>query len=261
MFPAGFIVNNGRAMKPLVSVVMPVYNGIAAGPGYLWKALDSLVRQDYDGPIEILLLDDGSKDETVAQAEKWAEHINQSWKSRRLFVISRSHEGVTKILNVGIEKAEGEFIARHDADDFSETSRIRKQVEFLVERPEMAMVGSAARIYHDNRNRQEVWYRWGSDTIKPQAFKNENPYCHGSVMLRRSVLMKVGGYDERFAHAQDYDLFWRIAKQFPVGTLPEPLYCYRVHDRRVTSKRSNFQIQLECSRSIQRRINRELKEL
>lgn len=248
-------------MQPLVSVVMPVLNGIAAGPGYLWKAVDSLVHQNYDGPIEILLLDDGSKDETVAQAQGWADQIKQEWNSRRLVVIIREHTGVTKTLNAGIARAEGEFIARHDADDFSETTRITKQVNYLKSNPEVAAVGSAVRLFHGNRDRKEVWYRWKGNRVSPKAFRKENPFCHGSMMIRRSILVEVGGYDERFPHAQDYDLFWRIAKRWPVATLPEALYCYRVHDRRVTSDRRRFRVQLECSRQIKQRIGRELKEL
>jgi len=238
---------------------MPVWNGIVAGPDYFHKAVFSLVHQDYEGPVEIIVVDDGSGDETLKFVREWADQVKAGWQSRRIVVASRPHEGVTHSLNHGIRLATGEFVARHDADDWSAKNRLTEQVEYLKTYSEVAMVGSAVRVVHGTREVDEVWYR-ASGRVPKASFGKQNPLAHGSVMIRRSVLTEVNGYDTQFPHAQDYDMFWRIACLHPIATISNPLYFYRVHDRRVTSDRRKFQIQLQCSRRIQRRIQRELRD-
>lgn len=247
-------------MNPLISVVMPVWNGLRAGKNYLHRAVFSLVRQDYEGPIEIIVVDDGSTDRTLPTLYEWANKIHGSWQSRRLIIESRPHEGVTHSLNHGLRQATSEFVARQDADDWSEPSRFTRQVEFLSKNTDVAMVGSAARVVHDDKVRDEVWYRWGAERIPKKAFRDNSPFCHGSVMFRRSMLQEIGEYDPKYPHAQDYDLFWRIACRYPVATISDPLYAYRVHGGRVTSNRRRFRVQLQCAHRIKTRIQRELRE-
>lgn len=248
-------------MKPLISVVLPVLNGIRAGQGYLRDAIWSIVRQDYEGPIELIVVDDGSRDQTVKTVQEWAKKIHEGWQSRRIVVANRPHEGVTRSLNHGLRRATGEFIARQDADDWSDPSRFTRQVEYLKNNLDVAMVGSAVRVVHGKKIVDEVWYRRKEHRVPKQEFGQGSPFCHGSVMIRRKILDKVGEYDPQFPHAQDYDLFWRIAKHHAVASIPEPLYYYRVHGNRVTSNRRRFQIQLKCGRQIKRRVQRELKEI
>lgn len=77
-------------------------------------------------------------------------------------------------------------------------------------------------------------------------------------MMVREAVLDVGCYDEKYVHAQDYDLFWRLACKYPIATLPEALYCYRVHNRRVTSDRKGLMIQRRCAKLIQSKIEAEL---
>lgn len=247
-------------MKPLISVVMPVLNGIRAGRGYLRQAVWSVVQQDYEGPIELIVVDDGSKDETVKTVRTWADEIQARWQSRRIVLAARSHEGVTRSLNHGIRRAAGEFVARQDADDWSEPSRFTRQIEYLNDNPNVAMVGSAVRVVNGNTVADEVWYRRKEALVPKREFGQGSPFCHGSVMIRRAILTEVGEYDPQFPHAQDYDLFWRIAKAHPVASILDPLYCYRVHGNRVTSQRRRFRVQLDCAKRIKRRIQREMNE-
>lgn len=258
-FPGSSFVCSGEKMKPLISVVMPVWNGLKAGRGYLQQAVFSLVHQDYEGPIEVIVIDDGSTDGTVEAVQQWAEQIHAGWQSRRIAVVARPHEGVTHSLNAGINRATGEFVARQDADDWSKPTRFTRQVEYLRGNPDVALVGSAVRVVNESRVADEVWYR-AEGRIKREVFSKQSPLAHGSVMFRRSALTEVGGYDPQFPHAQDYDLFWRIARLHPIATLPDPLYYYRVHQNRVTSNRRRFQIQFDCAKKIKHRIRRELNQ-
>lgn len=247
-------------MGKLVSVVMPVWNGMRAGPDFLKLAVFSLVHQDYDGPIEIILIDDGSADTTLEVAKSWSKLIEREWKSRRLVVIPERRIGITKALNVGLRNSSGEYIARSDADDFSQPERIREQVDYLDSHPDVGLVASAVQVVQGSKRSEDVWYRWGAGYITPEAFRKESPLCHGSVMFRRTVLDAVGLYDERYKHAQDYDFFWRIVRKFHIASIPKPLYSYRVHRNRITAHSRHFQIQLDNKREIKQRIGRELNQ-
>lgn len=243
-------------------MVMPVYNGVSAGSGIFEFSLRSVVEQDYDGPIEIIVVDDGSRDTTLATLREFASNLEQNCKSRRVVIISRRHEGVTQALNAGLAEAAGEFIARQDADDFSRPSRISTQVDYLESHADVALVGTAVAVVNGGAFQpvQEVWFRNAHEIVPIADFREQSPFCHGSVMFRASVLETVKGYDVRFPHAQDYDFFWRIAKVWPVASIPHAHYCYRVHSRRVTSDPRRFQIQRVCYQEIKRRIRRELPQ-
>ena len=244
-------------MPPLVSVVMPVFNGLRAGPGYLNQSIDSLVRQDYEGPLEIVIIDDGSTDGTGDVIRETAERIKKTHLSRRIELITRPHAGVTKSLNAGARHATGELVARQDADDYSEPERITRQVAYLTDHAEVAVVGSAVRVIHGSRRKDEVWYRSATDRLRIEDFRKQCPLAHGSTMIRADVLKQVGYYNESYPHSQDYDLFWRIVRRWEIATIPDPLYCYRVHGNRVTTQK--FRLQLDCANRIRQRINREFR--
>lgn len=242
-------------MLPLVSVVIPVFNGLRAGAGYLNQSLDSLLRQDYEGPIEIVVVDDGSTDGTPEAVRTIAR--KNPFLSRKIELLTRPHAGVTKSLNVGVRHATGELVARQDADDYSEPERITRQVDYLTANPEVALLGSAIRVIHGSRRKDEVWYRSATERLRKEDFRKQSPLAHGSTMMRAEVLKHVGYYNESYPHSQDYDLFWRIVRRWEVATLPDPLYCYRVHANRVTTQK--FRLQRECADRIRQRINREFR--
>lgn len=246
-------------MRPLVSVVLPVWNGLSTGRGYLEQSVFSLVDQDYDGPIEIIAVDDGSSDGTANQLSVWSDTIQQNRKSRVLRVFAVKHEGVTKALNHGLRQVTGSFVARQDADDWSSLCRISKQVDYLNAHQEVVLLGSAVHVVHDSQVKQEVWYK-ASGLVTKKDFSERSPLAHGSVLFRREVLDTVGMYNEQYPHAQDYDFFWRVCKQYTVATLADPLYYYRVHKNRITSSPDRFRIQLSCFRQIRSRIQSELQQ-
>ena len=116
--------------KPLVTVLMPVYNG----EKYLREAMDSILKQTLTN-FEFLIIDDGSKDSSV-------KIINSYNDPRIKLVKNEINLGISKTLNRGIELASAELIARMDADDISYPSRLQKQYDYFTNNPECALLST-----------------------------------------------------------------------------------------------------------------------
>lgn len=238
---------------PLVSVVMPARD-CAFGDKLPWfgQAILSIVKQDYRGPIEIVLVDDGSKDPTPNFYLTWKRQMETSQRKFQYYRIRQS--GVTRALNHGLGKSEGEFIARLDSDDWSEPSRISKQVSFLQEHPEVGLIGTPVRIVRSHTVTREMWNVLTEHEDLVRGLRERNRFAHSSVMFRKAVLESVGCYDENYPYAQDWDFWWRIAQKFRVAQLNEPLTYYRIHRGSVSQGKQTSHQQNAFAVQIKRRI-------
>lgn len=202
--------------SPLVSVILPVYNGEV----YLREAVDSILAQTWR-EFELIAIDDGSADSSV--------DILQQYTDDRMRVFSHSNRGLAATLNRGIELARGKYIARQDQDDISRPDRFAKQVAFLEAQPACALLGTWAEIRQDRKLRKR-FHRHPTDnaTLQFELLFN-NPFVHSSVMIRKSALEKVGGYTTDLARQppEDYELWSRIARCCEVANLPKLLVVYR----------------------------------
>ena len=209
---------------PRVSVVMAVHNGAP----YLRAAIDSLRGQTF-GDFELIVIDDGSTDDSVA--------IIRSVEEPRLRLISNERNlGLATSLNRGVAAARGEFIARLDADDLAMPARLARQVAFMDVNPNVALLGSwyeemAADGTSLARRRlpTEHWdLRWHLCVTCP--------FVHSAVLWRRrDVAEQVGRYDEQLRYGEDFELWRRIAARFEVATLPEYLIRLRLHEESMTA--------------------------
>lgn len=200
-----------------VSVVMPVYNG----ERYLRQALESILKQTFTD-FEFVIIEDGSTDNTCAILESYDD-------SRIVIVRNQKNIGFTRSLNKGLSLAQGEYVARMDADDISLPQRFTKQVAFLREHPEIGILGCNC-LDIDSKGRyaglrvmpdSNLQIRWASLL--------ENPFAHPAVMMRRDVITRNGlAYDESFETTQDYELWSRVLKYTRGGNLSEPLVQYRL---------------------------------
>jgi glycosyltransferase involved in cell wall biosynthesis len=202
----------------MVTVLMSVYDTPAA---LLDRAIESVRRQTFSD-FEFLILDDGSQlaetRERLAEAALLDARIRLRWET---------HRGLTATLNLGLAEARGEFIARQDADDWSEPRRLERQIAFVEEHPEIALVGSAAWTHqHDGT---PLWLVRMPETHSGilTAFWYGNPFVHGSVLFRTETAREAGGYREQLRCSQDYDFFWRLSEAGGAANLAEPLYHYR----------------------------------
>jgi len=213
---------------PTISVVMAVYNG----EKYLRESVESILNQTFKN-FEFVIINDGSSDRT--------QEILESYIDPRIILIHRKHFGLTKSLNKGISLAKGKYISRQDADDISMPERLEKQISFLEEHKSVALLGTTVKIIDENGSLIHIRkYPSDSSSIK-KGIKEDNCFCHGSVIFRKKHFFELGGYREIFSTAQDYDLWLRFAENFEVANLSTPLYTRRFNPLSVTLKNIVFQ--------------------
>ncbi len=211
---------------PRVSVVMIVRDGET----YLREAIDSILRQTLDD-FELIIFDDGSSDGTAALLQETARADPRIRALRE----ERPGVGLSAALRRACAGARGIYIARMDADDVSLPDRLDRQVRFLEVHPEVAVVGSAMRCMNGSRLLADV-LRYPEEAADIGAtLPRVNCIAHPTVMMRREVYAAVGGYRRPFLHAEDYDLWLRIAERHDLRNLPDPLLHYRFHEGQVTA--------------------------
>ena len=204
-----------------ISVVMPIRDCLP----YLAAALDSLLAQTRPAD-EILLIEDGSTDGTLALAEHYAGRH----PSIRL-VADGETRGCTARLNQGLALATGDLIARMDGDDIAEPTRFEKQSAYLAGAPEVGLLGTFVTLIDPEGAPLHVpVIPTRHDALDRALLNGEGQFVfHSSVMMRAAVVRAVGGYDEAHKRAQDLDLFLKVAEVARIENLPEPLVRYRHH--------------------------------
>jgi glycosyltransferase involved in cell wall biosynthesis len=209
---------------PKVSVVMSVYNG----EKYLREAVDSVLGQTFRG-FEFIIVDDGSTDRT------WA--VLQSYDDPRIVPLRNEENiGLTQSLNKALAVASGEYIARMDADDVSLPERLEKQVAYLDAHPEVGLLGTWVEIMGERGERLSVLRRPMDPPFIKWSLLFDNYLFHSTVMYRRSLVEKLGGYNTS-RYAQDYDLWSRMSFETQIAKLPEALVRWRRHTAGITAQK------------------------
>lgn len=204
---------------PTVSVIMPVYNG----EKFLREAIQSILEQTFKD-FELLICDDGSIDKSRALAEQFTR------TDVRVRLLGGQHVGLEETLNRGLREAQGEFIARMDADDIALPDRLAKQVEFLQTHPEVVVVGGQVVVIDEAGNPRHVW-----DMPQDHRKIDENhilgrniAIIHPTVMMRRDAVLKAGGYRVVAKNCvEDIDLWLRLAEAGRLANLPDVVLRYR----------------------------------
>ena len=201
---------------PLVSVLLPVYNA----QDYLKQSIDSILGQTLTD-FELIIVNDGSTDGSKA--------IIDSYSDSRIIVIDQPNAGLPISLNRAIARARGKYLARQDADDVSEPTRLEKQVAFLDEHLDYGLLGTWARILEiDTITDRELKHPIENGELQMKLVFY-NCFVHSSVMIRKEVLSRSGLYPEdpeKFP-PEDFDLWLRIAQISKVANLPSHLLQYR----------------------------------
>jgi hypothetical protein len=207
---------------PVVSVVMSVFNG----QRFLRQAVESILEQTFCD-FELIIINDGSTDQSAS--------ILDSYKSSdpRVQVYHQENRGLIESLNRGSNLARGKYIARMDADDIAVRDRLTSQIEFMEACPEVAVLGGAVEFI-DEKDRvlrvavQPLQHR----EIKRNLLESRFMW-HPSVLIRKTAFLEVGGY-RNVPHAEDYDLWLRVAEHFQLANLPKVLLKYRLHPGQVS---------------------------
>lgn len=206
---------NGGDKTPVISVVLPVYNG----EKYLAEAIDSVLAQSFPD-FELIIIDDGSTDDSLRILQEY--HHRDS----RIRLVSRENRGLVTTLNESIAIARGEWVARMDADDIALPQRLERQLQWLG-KTGADVVGSWARCFGSWDQRTTRVYQTDRAIKMDMLFKS--PFVHPTVMMRTALIRKLG-YDKSAEKAEDYDLWVRAARSgWVMSNVPEVLLLYRKH--------------------------------
>jgi len=214
-------------VKPLVSVLMSVHNE----ERWVMRAVTSMMSQSYEN-LEIIIVNDGSTDDTLEILKNLQMHDD------RIKIVNQENTGLTKALNNGLFHCKGKYVARMDADNIAMPSRIRKQVSFLEDNPDFAVVGSwridvlpdgVERLHKVPESNEEI----------QRTFVKRNCVSHSSVLVNAQTL-RLFLYDERFLTSQDFELWTRIGKHWKLANLPEPLCRAYQREKGITSSSNKW---------------------
>lgn len=214
---------------PPVTVLMSVRDVSSA---MLDQAISSILTQTFTD-FEFLIYDDGSREEaTLRTLETAARH------DPRIHLRCESARGLTKTLNAGLAQARGRYLARQDADDWSEPERLALQVEFLDRHPEVAVCGANAWMHQEDGALLWATHLAEQPDEIRDALWHGNPFVHGATLFRLAAARALDGYCDLFACSQDYDFFWRLCDAAGGANLCAPLYHYRFRRSAVSAGRA-----------------------
>jgi glycosyltransferase involved in cell wall biosynthesis len=234
----------GKMRALVISVVMPVYNGAE----FLREAVNSILAQTFTN-FEFIIVDDGSTDATP--------DLLRLFKDSRITIITHTKNlGIVQSLNDGIRAAKGEYLARMDADDISAPHRFQTQLNFLNQNRDCAAVGTFLRITTPAGKLLFTIEPPTRDLSIKKFLLHDSCLAHGSVMMRREMVLKVGMYsdDKRVQHAEDYDLFVHLASRYQLANLPEYLYTRKEHMDSISHQ--NYQKQQASAKYISQRAKK-----
>ena len=201
--------------NPLVSVVIPVHNG----EKYIKESIDSCLDQTYKN-IEIIVVDDKSEDRTLKILKGYGEKIT--------VIPVEKQNGLGNVINIGIRKSKGKYIARMDADDIMYPTRIEKQVQYLESNPNCVAVGGQIDIIDENSivtGHRE--YSIEDRDIKKNRFLFQ-PFAHPAVTLRKSTIEEIGLYPENMWKVEDVKFFLILSTKGEFHNLGDTVLKYRM---------------------------------
>lgn len=213
---------------PAITVLMSCYNAAR----WLDESINSVLNQTFKD-FEFIIIDDGSHDETLKIIRQFAEY------DARIVVIAKPNTGLADSLNVGIQMARGKWIARLDADDICEPTRLEKQIDLARLNTRLVFIGSGLTEIDQYGNSLKV-YRYPSrhTSLLKHLRKVRKFPPHSSAFYRAETVRAVGGYRTRIRRAQDWDLWLRLSEAGELACLDEPLVRVRKHADQISHDES-----------------------
>lgn len=217
----------------LLSVLMSVHKEKNVS---LEKAIESILGQSYEH-LELIVVDDGMTNDNKELIKRYESD------GRLKILINKNNLGLTKSLNKAASIATGKYIVRLDSDDWSDKNRLEKQLEFLESNPEFVVCGTG-HVEFDPEGRSVPGTR--EVVTKDEELKSllpiYNPFTHSSLMIRKKLFDEIGGYDESFYCAQDYDLIFRISKLGKLANIPQKLVGRTIGPDNISQKLNKLQV-------------------
>lgn len=212
----------------MISVVMPAYNSEA----FIGQAIESILKQTFTD-FEFIIVDDGSTDRTLDIIRSYAAGDD------RIRLIQASHGGVSRAMNTGIQNATREWVAVMHSDDVALPQRLERQIEAAQVNPEVVIWGTNG--YHINAAGKRLSAFFVGPKTSEEYHERRNrgeivQVIHPTAMLRREIVLAVGGYNSRMDVCEDIDLFDRMMIHGELRTIDEPLMEYRIHNASLSMK-------------------------
>ncbi len=227
--------------KPKISVVMPAFNA----ERYIDESIKSILDQTFQ-EFELIIIDDGSTDKTEQIIEEYAK------RDGRIIVIkNKKNLGVAKCRNIGIDRAQGKYIAWQDADDLSMPIRLKEQYNYLESHLEVGIVGGYLNfISDDNKNLFVRKYPEADASLRKTIFLY-SPVSQGVSMVRREILLKVGKYNDELTQAEDLDISFRIGTIAKFANVQKILLNCRFHEKSLSTNKMKENI--SCTLAVRKK--------
>lgn len=208
---------------PFISVILPVYNS----GDYVGKTIESVLRQTYSN-FEFIIINDGSNDNS--------DDVISKFNDPRIKYFKRENLGLSATLRELVDNSHGEYIARIDADDLAHEDRLEVQVSYFLKDEELALVGSNVEYIDELDNILGRSLSVISDSVIKKQLMSGNIIFHPSVMFRKSVYYKSGGYDLIInKYCEDFLLWKKMSKHGKFYICNKYLLQYRVHSGSISS--------------------------
>lgn len=210
-------------MYPKISVILPAFNA----KKFLAQSIESILGQTYTN-FELIVINDGSTDGTT--------DIIDSYDDPRIVSLNHKHnQGLIYTLNHGLNVAQGDLIARQDADDLSLPERLATQVRFFEQNPEAVIIGSAYHEIDESGQRIQLIQQPINDSGIRWQMLFHNGFLHSSIMFKVSIVRQYNlTYSIDALHTEDYDLWTQLMHYGQGLNIEEPLVLYRVHSNQVS---------------------------
>jgi glycosyltransferase involved in cell wall biosynthesis len=198
---------------------------------FIREAIEGILCQTYDD-FEFVIVENASSDDT------WK--IIQSYRDPRIRAFHTPLKQLTFNLNFGLIQTEADYVARMDADDIAEPTRLARQVAYLDAHPDVGVLGTAFTVLRHSKPDRTVVL-----PLTDRDIRRKLPFCfticHPTVMFRRQVILRQGGYKVG-GYCQDVDLWLRLSrdKTLHFANLSEPLLKYRIHTDQAKGKREGY---------------------
>lgn len=220
-------------MSPKVAILVSTFNGART----IDRCFESIQGQTFRD-FQIVCIDDASTDQTPEILQRWRGLL----KEKLITIHNPQNLGLTKSLNIGLNKITSPYTARIDVDDWWHPKKLEKQSDFLDQNHDCGMVGCG----HVNvtNGKEKIILPPETDAEIQKNIIKKNPFAHSCVFFRTDLIKGVGGYDESIRYGQDYDLWLRISNLTKLANLKDVL-CYRNAKSGISFEKQNEQM-LQC---------------
>lgn len=203
-----------------ISILLPVYNRDYC----IKKCIESCLKQDFQGNYEIIIIDDGSTDNTIKEIE--------SIKDNKIRLFKRDHQKLVSALNFGLTKCNGKYIARMDSDDIMLPFRLQYQYDFIEKNPQYDIICSTTIL---SKKFKYKFIHTGEILLKDELINNK--IHHPTVMFKKSLNLK---YNPEYEYCEDYELWLRcLSEGMRIYNLEKPTVITNSNIDQITKKYKN----------------------